>query len=156
MFNFIYSRGVYPESWTKGILVPVPKKGDLTNVDNYRGIMLTSIFSKIFSQLLDNRARKFVEENKILTDWQFGFRQKRSTVDCIFVLQSLINKIIQHERKKLYCAFVDFKKAFDMVYRNGIWYKLMQYNVSSKFITMLKSMYSSVKICVRAQGNLTF
>jgi hypothetical protein len=94
LFNFLYSKGVYPESWTKGILVPVPKKGDLSNVDNYRGIMLTSIFSKIFSYLLDNRARKFAEENNILTDCQFGFRQKRSTIDCIFVLQTLIDKII--------------------------------------------------------------
>ena len=58
LFNYIYNAGIYPESWTKGVLVPVPKKGDLTNVDNYRGIMITSIFSKLFSQLLDNRLRK--------------------------------------------------------------------------------------------------
>lgn len=125
LFNYIYTKGVYPISWTKGIIIPVPKKGDLNNVDNYRGIMLTSVFSKIFSLLLDSRARSFVENNNSLSDLQFGFRNKRSTVDCIFVLQNIINKIIERDEGKLYCAFVDFKKAFDMVYRNGIWFKLL-------------------------------
>ena len=48
LFNFIFSNNLYPDSWTKGLIVPVPKKGDLTNVSNYRGITLTSIFSKIY------------------------------------------------------------------------------------------------------------
>ena len=48
LFNYIFSNGIYPGGWTKGIIVPVPKKGNLSNVNNYRGIALTSIFSKIF------------------------------------------------------------------------------------------------------------
>ncbi|XP_053375116.1 uncharacterized protein LOC123554108 isoform X1 [Mercenaria mercenaria] len=155
LFNFMYTNCVYPENWTKGIIVPVPKKGDLNNVDNYRGIMLTSIFSKIFSQILDTRARTFVENNNVLSDCQYGFRQKRSTVDCIYVLQSLLNRVIRHEKRRLYCAFVDFKKAFDLVYRNGIWFKLLKYQLSSKFINMLKTIYQSVKSCVRSNGNMS-
>ena len=155
LFNFIFNQIIYPESWTKGILIPVPKKGDKNNVDNYRGIMLTSIFSKIFSQLLNNRLTKWSEDNNILSDNQFGFRQHRSTIDCVFVLQSIINKIIKCERRKLYCAFVDFKKAFDLVYRNGIWFKLFKMNVSSKFINIVQAIYKSVKSCVRVNGNLT-
>lgn len=155
LFNFIFNSGVYPESWTRGVIVPVPKKGDKNNVDNYRGIMLTSIFSKLFSLLLDVRASKFIDENNILTECQFGFRKQKSTIDCIFVLQSIINKVIYNEKKKLYCAFVDFKKAFDTVYRNGIWYKLMNSGFSCKFIKMLKSMYCSVKTCVKVNGNLS-
>ena len=49
---------IFPENWTKGIIVPVPIKGDPNDTNNYRGITLTSIFSKIFSHLLDNRLRK--------------------------------------------------------------------------------------------------
>ena len=51
LFNYIFSNNLYPESWTKGLIVPVPKKGDLANVNNYRGITLTSIFFKKFIHL---------------------------------------------------------------------------------------------------------
>ena len=55
LFNFMFEKAIYPESWTRGIIVPVPKKGNPNDANNYRGITLTSVFSKIFSLLLDNR-----------------------------------------------------------------------------------------------------
>ena len=89
LFNYMFDNSIYPECWTRGIIVPVPKKGNLNDVNNYRGITLTSVFSKIFSLILDNRLRKWAEDNEKLSDSQFGFRAKRSTVDCIFVLTSI-------------------------------------------------------------------
>ena len=153
IFNFIYNNGIYPKSWTKGVIVPVPKKGDKEDVNNYRGITLTSIFSKIFSILLDNRLRNWLDSTGQVSDFQFGFRNNRSTIDCIFVLNSLINKIIHQEKRRLYCAFVDFKKAFDLVYRNGMIFKLLKLKVSSKFTKMIQAIYSDVKSCVRTKIN---
>ena len=94
------NKALYPDSWIRGIIVPVPKKGNLNDLNNYRGITLTSIFSKIFSLVLDNRLRKWAEENDLLNDVQFDFRQERSTCDCVFILQSIINKVL-HEKHKL-------------------------------------------------------
>lgn len=116
---------------------------------------MTSIFSKLFSSILDARLRKWSENNDKLNSTQFGFRKEKSTIDCVFVLHSIVDKIINHEKKKLYTAFVDFRKAFDLTYRNGIWYKLINSGVSSKMIKILKSMYSSVKSCVKVNGELT-
>ena len=155
LFNYMFENSIYPESWTRGIIVPVPKKGNLNDVNNYRGITLTSVFSKIFSLILDSRLRKWAEDNEKLSDNQFGFRSKRSTVDCIFVLTSIINKVLFCDKKKLYCAFVDFRKAFDLVYRNGIWVKLINQGVSSKMVNMLRAIYESVKSCVRVNGRLS-
>ena len=154
LFNFMFERAIYPESWTRGIIVPVPKKGNPNDVNNYRGITLTSVFSKIFSLLLDNRLRKWSENNNILTDFQFGFRKDKSTVDCIFVLSSLINKLLC-DKSRVYCAFVDFRKAFDLVYRNGIWHKLIGSGVSTKMVLMLRAIYESVKSSVRVNGKLS-
>ena len=78
----------------------------------------------------------------------------KSTVNCIFVLTSIIDKIVKHEKRKLYCSFVDFKKCFDYVYRNGIWFKLIEQGVSSKIVKTLQSIYSTVKSCVRVNGTL--
>lgn len=55
LFNHLFDNHIYPESWTKGIIVPVPKKGDKSDVNNYPGITLTSILSKIYSHILDDR-----------------------------------------------------------------------------------------------------
>ena len=49
LFNFIYDNGVYPELWTKGLIVPIHKKDDHSDPKNYRGITLVNIISKIFS-----------------------------------------------------------------------------------------------------------
>ena len=155
LFNYMFENSVYPESWTKGIIVPVPKKGNLNDANNYRGITLTSIFSKIFSLLLDNRLREWAEENDLLSECQFGFRKQKSTVDCIYILHSIINKVILAENRKLYCSFIDFRKAFDLVYRNGIWYKLITNGVSCKMVYMLQAIYKSVKSCVKVKGSLS-
>ena len=87
----MFDNCVYPESWSSGIIVPIPKKGDKKDVNNNRGITLTSIFSKIFSHVLDNRLRKFVESQNHLSDCQFGFRESPSTTDCIVILKSIID-----------------------------------------------------------------
>ena len=154
LFNVIFDNGIYPECWTKGIIVPVPKKGDLSNANNYRGITLTSIFSKIYSHILEGRLRTWSENNNIIDDSQFGFRSSKSTSDCIFILQAIINRQLSHKRK-LYCAFIDFKKAFDLVYRNGIWYKLCKIGASLKFVSAIKAIYTSVKGCVKSLGKIS-
>ena len=86
LFNYMYSNTTYRSEWAKGVIVPVPKKGDPNIVNNYRGITLTSIFSKICSILLDNRLRVWSESNNLLSDFQFGFRKSKSTVDWCYHL----------------------------------------------------------------------
>ena len=83
--------------------------------------------------LIDTRLRKWANDNNVLHDNQLGFVKGKNTVDCIFVLISIIDKIVKHEKRKLYCSFVDLKEiCFDYVYRNGIWFKLIEQGVSSK------------------------
>jgi hypothetical protein len=55
IFNYIFDSGEYPEIWSKGVIVPIPKKGDKANAGNYRGITLINVFSKLFSLVLRNR-----------------------------------------------------------------------------------------------------
>ena len=88
-------------------------------------------------------------------DYQFGFRQQKSPIDCIFILHSIINKVINNENRKLYCAFIDFQKAFDLVYREGIWFKLLNSGVSCKLVKCLQAMYNSVKTCIKVNRSLT-
>ena len=82
IFNTILNSGYFPKS--EGIIVPVYKKNDLGDVQNYRGVTLVSCFSKIFTGILNNRIINWAESNNILSDSQFGFRKGRSTADAVF------------------------------------------------------------------------
>ena len=125
------------------------KKNDKKDVNNYRGITLVSCFSKIFTGVLNNRIANWIENNGILSDAQFGFRKNRSTTDAVFVLHSLIQYVL-NRKTRLYCAFVDLKKAFDSVYRNGLWFKLYYIGLKGKILRVIRNMYSAVKLRIRS------
>ena len=67
-----------------------------------------------------------------------------STSENIFVLHGIITHMI-NQGKNMYCSFIDFSKAFDYVERNSLWSKLIKLAIRGKMMTILKSMYSSVK-----------
>ena len=71
-----------------------------------------------------------------------------STIDNIFILNSLINHCV-NKNERLYSAFIDFTKAFDFVVRYVLWYKLLKIGVRGKMFDIIKSSYSSVKSKVK-------
>ncbi|MES9881290.1 MAG: reverse transcriptase family protein [Sedimenticola sp.] len=153
LFNIILDTGVIPESWTIGIIKPIYKKnGDFNDPGNYRPITLLSCFGKLFTAIINKRLTKFAEEHHVIRDSQAGFRKGHSTADNLFVLHAL-TQILQKNKKKLYCAFIDFKAAFDKVWRNGLWTKLIDHNINGKCLTLIKNMYNNIKSCVLANGN---
>ena len=94
--------------WNKGIIIPLHKKGSLSDTNNYRGITLVSCFGKIFSSILNERLQNWAKQNSANTDAQFGFKSKYSTVDAIFILNSLIER---HLKGLLHC-FSTFYRSF--------------------------------------------
>ena len=140
--------------WSQGIIVPVYKKGDVNNPDNYRGITLLSHMSKLFTSILNKRLLSWSDLNSVVTDAQFGFKPGSGTRDAIFVLHSLISKTLR-EKKRLYCCFVDYRKAFDSIQHNKMWYKLMKYGINGKLFNVIKSMYCDLKSCVKMDGHFS-
>ena len=117
-------------------------------MNNYRGITLISCLGKLFTSIINQRIINWSTVNDISTDAQYGFKAGHSTTDAIFSLQNLVNIYINNNRKT-YCAFIDLIRAFDTVNRNGLWYKIIRYGVDGKIVKQLRSMYSSVKSCVK-------
>ena len=148
LFNHILNTGLYPEEWSKGIVIPLYKKGDGSDAGNYRPITLISHLAKLFTSVLNRRLLKWCEANNCLTDAQFGFRPGHSTCDAIFALQSLISEYLC-KKKKLYCCFVDYQKAFDSVDHLQLWRRLVKLGITGKLLNVIKSMYQQIKSCVR-------
>ena len=147
-FNKVFDSGFFPSSWSLGYIVPIYKKGDKDDPSNYRGITLLSNFGKNFTSILTKRVENWANDNNIISDAQFGFRKGCSTTDAIFVLQSLIENFLSR-KLRLYCAFIDLKKAFDSVYRNALWFKLFNFGLDGKVLKIFRSMYTSVKSCIK-------
>ena len=152
LFNRVFDSGIIPTEWSKGTIKPIYKnKGSKLDPDNYRGITILSCLGKVFTGVINNRLNDFASSSDLIGREQAGFRPKHSTVDHIFVMKCLLD-IYLSKGGKLFCAFVDYKKAFDTVWRAGLWQKMIRSGINGKLLEIVKSMYNSAKSNVEING----
>ena len=144
--NKAWREGTIPEEWGKSILIPIPKKGDLSNCSNYRTISLINHTGKVLLIVLLNRLKNHLDP--YLSEEQAGFRKDRSTVHQILILRLLAEKA-KRQGKKIYHCFIDFQKAFDMIKHKIICGVLKSYGVETKMITLLQRIYEKSQSAVR-------
>ena len=148
LFNLVLHTGIIPSEWCIGIIKPLFKnKGSPKDTNNYRGITILSCFGKLFTSVLNKRITNFVETYNILGLEQAGFRKNYSTSDHIFTLHGIID-ILLAKKKRLYCAFLDYEKAFDKVDRVFLWHKLIEQNITGKILKVIQNIYMNAKSCV--------
>ena len=152
LFSRIWEVEKIPEEWLRGIIVKLPKKGDLRVADNWRGITLLVVALKIFARGLFDRLQGPLE--RILRKNQAGFRKGRSCRDQIFVLRKMIEEAQEFQRS-LVINFVDFEKAFDCVFREGLWMILREYGVPEKMVRLIRATYDGFKCAVLHEGELS-
>ena len=146
----LYENECYPKSLALSIVQPIfKKKGSPNNPDNWRGVALIPTIAKIYTKILCSRLRSWSAEKNMICDNQAGFRAGYSTGDNVFVLKTLIDASLAKRKGRLYCCFVDFRKAFDSVCRSALWYKLGSLGVSGKFIKAVRQIYSLNKFAVK-------
>jgi len=118
----------------------IHKGGDRKDIDNYRGIAIASNVGKLFTRIIHNRLYEVAEREGWLGEMQQGFRVGRSTKDNILVLGHLAE---QARRKKegLFVVFVDFQKAYDRVWRPGLWEVLRGRGVGGKTLRVIQGLY---------------
>ena len=113
---------VFHTDWRKSVITPLFKKGDDKFPDNYRGISLLSVVSKVFTAVLNKRPYAWAEKDGKISKEQAGYRKGYSTIDHIFTLIAMVKRTLNSRRGgKVYVAFIDYKKAFDTVDREKLW-----------------------------------
>lgn len=153
IFVDIWSQEEMVEDWTSAILIRLYKnKGDKTVCDNYRGISLLVVTSKIFSRVILNRVQTLLD-NKLL-EQQAGFRANRSTIDQIFTLKLVMEKSREYN-KPMYMCFIDIQKAYDSVNRELLWKICRNYGLTDKTVRMLQLLYTNFKAQVRINDELS-
>ena len=96
----------------------------------------------------------YIEALWILGEDQAGFRSGYSTLDHIFVLHFVIDLYL-FKTKRLCCAFVDYRKAFDLVDRCSLWQELIANGINGRIVTVIYNLYSNAKSSVQHDGILS-
>ena len=87
VLNKIWETGIIPESWKISIVIPVRKPNkDPFEPTSYRPIALTSCICKLMERMINTRLVWHLEANGLLSNFQFGFRKGRATVDALLNL----------------------------------------------------------------------
>ena len=108
------------------LIIPIYKnKGSKDDANNYRGITLLSCLGKLFTSILNHRLTEFCENNLIIKEIQTGFRK----------------------------GFGDYTKAFDSIWREALWHKLINSGIQGNVLNVIKSLYAQVKSCVFLNGH---
>ena len=147
LFNLILDAGMFPDCWSMGLITPIFKSGEKSNPTNYRGICVTSCLGKLFTALLNNRLQNLTKNKNLLHPSQIGFIEGFRTSDHIFSLRTLIDKYVTNANKgKLFCCFVDFQKAFDSIWHDGFFSKLITYKLGGHFYQLISESRSKCAI----------
>ena len=136
--NFCIRQSYFPSELKTAIVIPLFKKGDKTDLNCYRPISLLSTISKIFEKMLKCRIVSFIQKNNILSDKQFGFREKMSTEDALLNFLEPVYRNI-NEKRKVAAIFIDITKAFDTVNHSILLKKLCNVGFRGHTLNMLQS-----------------
>ena len=152
LLHEVWRDGCVPQAWRDAELVPIPKKGDLSSCDNWRGIALLDVIGKVVGRLVQNRLQDLAESE--LSDPQCGFRQGRSCTDQIFSVNQLIEKIYEH-RAQGFLVFIDLRKAYDSVSREALWRGLQVLGVPPGLVRLIASFHTGMSAKVRVGSSHT-
>ena len=126
--NLSLQTSTVPTVWKRAKIVPIFKSGDQTQTENYRPISVLPILSKLVEKAVHLQFLKYLEENKLLSDSQYGYRAQRSTQHATTLFVDNIREAAE-KGQMVGALFLDLSKAFDTISHDIIINKLQNYGV---------------------------
>jgi hypothetical protein len=138
LYNGLIQHGFVPTSFLHRTISPIMKdsNGDISDTSNYRGVTLSSVFSKMFENVLKLKFGHYLTSDCR----QFGFKQKHSTSHAAFTLKTC-SDYFTDRGSDVYISFLDFSKAFDSISHYGLFSKLMSRGFPLCFLLIIVSWY---------------
>ena len=142
LFNDIHINGIYPECFTLANIAALYKKGDATQMKNYRPIALLQVFYKILARLVRNRFQ--CAYDSWIQNSQFGFRAKKSTSQAIFVAE--------RQQSNMTLVLLDWEKAFDKINQSKMLQVLRRLKTPPNMLLLVTHMYAHPKFRITTEG----
>ena len=120
IFNDIWKKGTFPETWKQAIVIPIAKQGkDNSDPSNYRPISLTSCLCKTLERMISQRLAWFLESRNLLSSMQCGYRKNRGCIDHLINLETYVREAFLR-KEHVVSVFFDLEKAYDTTWKHGI------------------------------------
>jgi ribonuclease HI len=142
-----------PFEWLTSVMIPVHKKGNTDDCNNYRGIALMSITAKLYNRILLGRLQDVLESKLRIN--QNGFRPNRSTTQQVLALKRIIEECDMKQQSQMVAVFIDFTKAFDSVSWFAIRAILTSYDVPCELIDCILSLYTNANTRIKTTEGLS-
>ena len=136
MFNCSLDSGKIPKVWKNAMVIPIHKGGDKRKVNNLRPISLLPLPGKMLERIIHTQLSNFLENNNLLSNFQFGYRKNCSTIEAIGILT---DDILGQRNVAIntMATFFDLKKAFDTVDHSILLKKLSLMGIKDKFLNWI-------------------
>jgi len=144
--------GIFPTSWNSTCMTLLPKKGDLSNLKNWRPISLINTDAKVFTRLLNARLMPYF--TKCISSSQLGFMPGRFIADHGLTVNS-IKMIAHHHRSSSIGLLLDQEKAYDRIHPIYLRHVLNAFNVPASISHCIISLFFSTGIQVNVNGHIT-
>ena len=148
----IWEKERISEEWKETIIVPIHKRGDRDRCENYRGIALGNAAYKILSNITLGKIKPYIE--KVMGDYQNGFRDGRCVTDNIFASRIINEKLWEYNESVQY-LFIDFQKTYVSIHREALWKCMKELKIPTKLINMCKTCVQKTISAVRIEGTLS-
>jgi hypothetical protein len=152
--NLIFEHNKVPDEFKFANITPIYKAGNSMEVQNYRPISVLPAFSKLMERLLHDRIYVFLQQNEIISDYQYGFRKNFNSEMALAVTTDNIISSLDSQ-KHVMGLFLDLKKAFDTVDFNILMKKLVHYGIRGNALDLLKNYLSNRKQSVKIENSVS-
>lgn len=153
VFQQVWQTGAVPKEWRMGVVIPIPKRGDLSLVGNWRGITLLAVASKVMCRIVSDRLRAVLEPARAISPEQAGFRTGRCCQEQIGVLMEVLQRRRQIQKDTFLC-FVDIRQAYDSTHPAVIFTALHRLGIPQQCINLILALRDGEQ-CVRVGGEFS-
>ncbi|XP_077976386.1 uncharacterized protein LOC144432146 [Styela clava] len=154
IFNLSLSTGLFIESFKTSKVLPLFKKGSVSDLGNYRPISLLPSFSKILEKIMYSRMSNYFETNNVFHSHQFGFRKQHSTAMAANVLVHKLTKAFEGKQHAI-GIFLDISKAFDTIDHSILSSKLYHYGIRGVPFNWIRSYLQDRKQIVQYDNSFS-
>ena len=141
-FNSCWHESTWPWNSSRVIFIQKPGKSNYAFSSSYRAITLSSHVGKLFERTINRRLRTFFTSCKIFEEEQEGFREKRITVRSLYRMQLELEDI-QRNKKPAVLLNIDLEKAFEIVWIDGLLYKLQNIGITGNLLSIIQAFLSN-------------